>query len=87
MSYNKTFNNADLAVVQYTTIGIKLDIQIKDYFAVNSSFADLDENYKVSQGSQDLMTVLTAYDSSAYFVGSFKRKFLTGDVNRDQNVV
>lgn len=73
--YNTSFSNADLAVVQYTTIGIKLDIQIKDYYAVNSSFANLDDKYTINQGSQDLVTVLTAYDSSAYFVGSFKRKF------------
>lgn len=84
MFYNTSFTNADLAVVQYTTVGISLDIQIKDYFAVNASYAQLDESFKVNQGSQDLVTVLTAYNSSAYFVGSFKRKFMTGDVNRDQ---
>ena len=83
MLYNTSFNYADMALIQYTTIGVNLDIQIKDYYAVNASFSNADDKYVVGQGSQDLMTVLTAYDSSSYFVGSFKRKFLTGDVNRD----
>ncbi len=86
MLYNTNFTNADMALIQYTTVGVKLDIQISDYFAVNSSFSNADDKYVTGQGSQDLKTVLTAYDSTSYFVGSFKRKFLTGDVNRDQNI-
>jgi hypothetical protein len=86
MTYNTGFSNADLAIVQYTTVGVNLDIQINDLYSVNSSFADYDQNFVVNQGSQDLVTVLTAYDPTSYLVGSFKRKFQTGDVNRDQIV-
>jgi hypothetical protein len=75
MTYNTSFNNADLAIWQYTTMGIKLEIQINDYFAVNSSFANSDDRFTTNQGSQDLLTIFTAYDPAAYFVGSFKRKF------------
>ena len=53
---------------------------------MNSSYAARDSTYVVNQGSQDLVTVMTAYDASAYYVGSFKRKYSTGDVNRDTNV-
>ncbi len=87
MQYNINLINSDLAVVQYTTVGVSLDIQIGDYYSVNSSFADKDNNFVIGQGSQDLVTILTAYDPSSYYVGTFKRKFQTGDVNRDEIVV
>ncbi len=87
MLYNTSLNNADMTLVEYTTIGVKLDIHILDYYAVNASFADKDDSFVVSQGSQDVLTVLTAYDASQYFVGSFKRKYATGDLNRDSVVV
>ena len=86
MQYSTSLVNSDLAVVQYTTVGVSLDIQIGDYYSVNTSFADKDNNFVLAQGSQDLVTVLTAYDASSYYVGTFKRKFETGDVNRDQIV-
>ena len=54
---------------------------------MNSSYAAKDNSYTPNQGSQDVVTVLTAYDSSSYFVGSMKRKFKTGDVNRDTDIV
>ena len=61
-------------------------MHIDDYYAVNSTSAARDISYVVNQGSQDLVTVLTAYNPASYFVGSFKRKFSTGDVNRDTDV-
>lgn len=50
---------------------------------VSASSANADLLYTIGQGSNDVFKVLTAYDSSAYMVGSFKRKFSTGDTNRD----
>lgn len=81
--YNDSMTNSDMAVIQYNTVGVILDIHINDFYVVNSSYAQDDSNYVIGQGSSDVMSVLTAYDSSNYFVGSFKRKYSTGDVNRD----
>ena len=86
MTYNTSLDNADLAIIEYDTVGVSLNIHIDDYYAMNSSYAARDISYVTNQGSQDLVTVLTAYDASAYYVGSFKRKFSTGDVNRDSDV-
>lgn len=83
MTYSNNLVNADLAVVAYDTVGVNLDIHIDDYYATSASSAARDITYTVNQGSQDLVTVLTAYNSASYFVGSFKRKYSTGDVNRD----
>lgn len=73
--YNTSLTNADMALVHYTTIGVNLDIHILDYFAVNSTFAGKDDAFGSQQGSQDVVLVLSAYDSSQYFVGSMKRKY------------
>lgn len=75
-----------MALVQYTTVGVKLDIHIQDYYAVNSTFAAKDDAFAIQQGSQDVVLVLSAYDASQYYVGSMKRKYATGDTNRDQIV-
>jgi len=72
-----------MAVVQYNTVGVKLDIHIDDFFIVNGSFANRDLGFVDLQGSNDVYTVMTSYDANNYYVGSFKRKFSTGDVNRD----
>ena len=85
--YGSGLANVDMAIVEYTTVGISLDIHIDDYYVVNSSYAAKDDSYTPNQGSQDVVTVMTAYDSSSYLVGSYKRKFLTGDVNRDTDIV
>lgn len=81
--YGDSMSNSDMAVIQYNTVGVSLDIHINDFYVVNSSYALDDRNYVISQGSSDVLSVLTAYDSSNYFVGSFKRKYSTGDANRD----
>jgi hypothetical protein len=72
-----------MAIIQYNTVGISLDIHINDYYSVSSTSAADDYSYTSQQGSTDVFTVLTAYDPSSYFVGSFKRKLQTGDLNRD----
>lgn len=72
-----------MAIIQYNTVGVSLDIHINDYFSVSATSAAPDMSYTTGQGSDDVVTVLTAYDASSYMVGSFKRKFSTGDINRD----
>jgi hypothetical protein len=81
--YSNSSVNSDLAIIQYKTIGIQLDINIDDYYALSATSATADLSYVTNQGSNDIFTVLTAYDAASYMVGSFKRKFSTGDVNRD----
>lgn len=81
--YSDSLNNNDLSIIQYNTQGVSLDIHIGDYYIVNSSYAATDGSFLINQGGNDISTVLTAYDSSAYIVGSYKRKFQTGDINRD----
>jgi hypothetical protein len=83
MTYSNSLVNADLAIVEYSTVGVSLDVHIDDYYATSATSAARDISYVTNQGSQDILTVMTAYDASAYFVGSFKRKYSTGDVNRD----
>ena len=85
--YNTSLVNADLAIIEYTTVAVSLDIHIRDYFSVDASSAARDSTYASNQGSQDVVTVLTAYNPASYLVGSFKRKFSTGDVNRDTDIV
>lgn len=86
MTYNTSLVNADLAVVEYDTVGVNLDIHIDDYYATSTTSAARDISFVANQGSQDLVTVLTAYNPTSYYVGSFKRKFATGDINRDTDV-
>lgn len=81
--YSNTFINNDLAIIQYNTVGVKLDVHITDFYSVSSTSAASDLSYSTNQGSNDVYTVMTAYDASSYMVGSFKRKFSTGDLNRD----
>lgn len=37
----------------------------------------------MKQGGNDVVKVYGAYDETGYFAASYKRKFSTGDVNRD----
>lgn len=84
--YSNSLVNADMALAEYSTEVVELDIHIKDFYSVNNSYAAKDDTFVVQQGSQDVVEVLKAYDPTSYFVASFKRKYSTGDVNRDQNV-
>ena len=84
--YGDSMTNNDMAVIQYNTVGVSLDIHINDFYVTNASYALDDRNYVTGQGSNDVTSVLTAYDSSNYLVGTFKRKYSTGDVNRDMVV-
>ena len=42
-----------------------------------------DLSFTQQQGNNDVIKIMSAYDSSSYFVASYKRKFSTGDLNRD----
>lgn len=86
MTYSNTLTNNDLAIIEYDTIGVELDIHISDYYSINSSFAGTDYSFTVNQGNNDISTVMTAYDPTGYMIGSFKRKLATGDINRDIDV-
>ena len=43
-----------MAVIQYTTQGVQLDIHIDDFYVVNNSFANTDLSYVDQQGSNDV---------------------------------
>ncbi len=40
--YNDSTANSDMAIIQYNTVGVKLDVHIDDFYAVSSSSADYD---------------------------------------------
>jgi len=73
--YSNSLSNNDLAIIQYDTEGVSLDIHIGDYYTLNNSYANTDASFIINQGSNDVMTVMTAYNSASYMVGSYKRKF------------
>jgi len=52
-------------------------------YAETSIFAKEDQLYVQKQGGKDIVKIYGAYDSTGYFVASYKRKWSTGDVNRD----
>lgn len=83
ISYVDSLNNTDMALMEYTTVGIDLTIHITDYFIVHSNSAMDDLSFTERQGNNDVIKIMSAYDSSSYFVASYKRKFSTGDLNRD----
>jgi hypothetical protein len=87
ISYLDSQNNVDMTLIEYTTVGISLDIHIDDYFIVNANSAKGDLEYTELQGNNDVVKIMSAYDSSKYLVGSFKRKFSTGDLNRDNILI
>lgn len=56
-------------------------------FITNSTYAARDGSYIVNQGANDVYLNYGAFDPTAYLVCLFKRKFQTGDINRDTDVV
>jgi hypothetical protein len=83
VAYSQGLVNNDMAIIQYNTVNNKLDLHISDNFITNSSFANFDSSYVINQGGDDITTIMTAYDPNLYVVASYKRKFSTGDINRD----
>lgn len=52
-------------------------------WAETSINAKQDQAYTVKQGGNDVVKIYGAYDPSSYLVASYKRKWSTGDLNRD----
>lgn len=52
-------------------------------WAETSISAKEDQSYTVNQGGNDVVKIYGAYDSSSYLIASYKRKWSTGDLNRD----
>jgi hypothetical protein len=65
-------------------VNLQLKVQTRDMYAVSASSAKADGLYPVKQGSDDVVKVYGAFDSSSYLIASYKRKFSTGDKNRDE---
>lgn len=57
-----------------------------DMYITNSTFADQDLNYVQLQGGSDVYQNLGGAMDSGYTIALYKRKFRTGDNNRDKNV-
>lgn len=52
----------------------------------NNSFADQDINYVQLQGGNDVFQSLGGALDATYTIALYKRKFRTGDNNRDKNI-
>lgn len=72
-----------MGIVEYATRNFELKVHIHDYFIKNSTSAKNDYDYVDYQGGNDIIRLSGALQSSSYLVASYKRKFSTGDVNRD----
>ncbi len=83
MTYLDSLTDTDLAMISYETINFKLGIQTRDMYAETSQNAKLDQAYVIKQGGNDVVKVYGSYDPTSYLVASFKRKWSTGDINRD----
>jgi hypothetical protein len=57
-----------------------------DMYITNSSYATEDLNYVINQGGTDVFESLGGAITGGYTVALYKRKFRTGDNNRDLNV-
>ena len=55
-------------------------------YATDSSNAMDDYDYVLNQGGNDVFENLGGVDESAYMIALLKRKFQTGDNNRDRNI-
>ena len=55
-------------------------------YATDSSNALDDYDYVLNQGGGDVFENLGGVDESAYMISLLKRKFQTGDNNRDRNI-
>ncbi len=57
-----------------------------DMYIMNNSYALKDIDYVVNQGGTDVFQNLGGASDGEYMVSLFKRKFKTGDNNRDINI-
>lgn len=72
-----------MAMISYEMINFKVQVGTRDMWAETYRVAKGDKEYTVRQGGYDVVKVYGAYDETGYLVASFKRKFSTGDINRD----
>lgn len=86
VTYVNSLTNTDFTVLEYGYRNFLFQTNIMDMYMVNSTFANQDVNFTVNQGSTDTFLNLGGASTSLYMVGLFKRKFVTGDINRDINV-
>ena len=70
-------------MISYEMINYTVQVATRDMWAETYRVAKGDKEYTVKQGGNDVVKVYGAYDETGYLVASFKRKFSTGDVNRD----
>ena len=70
-------------MISYEMINYTVQVGTRDMYAETSTSAQEDKSYTVKQGGNDVVKVYGAYNETGYLVASFKRKFSTGDVNRD----
>ena len=75
-----------MAMIEYATRDFELKVHIHDSYITDSSLAKDDYDYVTLQGGNDIIRLSGALQSSSYLVSSYKRKFSTGDLNRD-NVI
>ena len=74
-------------MISYEMINYTVQVGTRDMYAETSLLAKEDNLFTKNQGGIDVVKVYGAYDETGYLVASFKRKFSTGDVNRDSIVV
>lgn len=55
ISYVDTQINTDMAIIEYKTLGVSLDIHIDDFYIVSSISAKSDLNYADLQGNNDVI--------------------------------
>lgn len=83
ISYRRNMTNSDMALVEYFR-----DVNIYDIYSTghtaplnDTDFAPFD-----GQGANDIIKINGGYDATKYFIGSYCRKYSTGDTNRDEDL-
>ena len=86
VTYEDSLSEVDLTVIDYTTRDFTKEVHIMDMYATNDSYAVDDYDYPLNQGGDDITENLGGVDESQYLIALYKRKFETGDNNRDRNL-
>lgn len=86
VTYEDSLTNVDLTVIDYTTRNFLKEVHITDMYATNSTYAVDDYDYPLNQGGDDITENMGGVDEAGYMIALYKRKFETGDNNRDRNI-
>jgi hypothetical protein len=86
ITYEDSLSNVDLTMVDYSTRDFTMELHVLDMYATDSSNAGEDLDYAENQGGSDVFENLGGVDESRYMIALLKRKFQTGDNNRDRNL-